>query len=83
MEILKFRDMELNDFVAKFAEQFDDTDVSDILLDTYFQELEEWSSLTAMGIIAFVKTEYGKSITGKEIRSCDTVEDLFNLLAVK
>ena len=23
--------MELNDFVAKFAEQFDDTDVSDIL----------------------------------------------------
>ena len=83
MEILKFRDMELNDFVAKFAEQFDDTDASDILPDTYFQELEEWSSLTAMGIIAFVKTEYGKSITGKEIRSCDTVEDLFNLLAVK
>ena len=83
MEILKFRDMELNDFVAKFAEQFDDTDVSDILPDTYFQELEEWRSLTAMGIIAFVKTEYGKSITGKEIRSCDTVEDLFNLLAVK
>ena len=83
MEILKFRDMELNDFVAKFAEQFDDTDVSDILPDTYFQELEERSSLTAMGIIAFVKTEYGKSITGKEIRSCDTVEDLFNLLAVK
>ena len=83
MEILKFRDMELNDFVAKFAEQFDDTDVSDILPDTYFQELEEWSSLTAMGIIAFVKTEDGKSITGKEIRSCDTVEDLFNLLAVK
>ena len=75
--------MELNDFVAKFAEQFDDTDVSDILPDTYFQELEEGSSLTAMGIIAFVKTEYGKSITGKEIRSCDTVEDLFNLLAVK
>ena len=75
--------MELNDFVAKFAEQFDDTDVYDILPDTYFQELEEWSSLTAMGIIAFVKTEYGKSITGKEIRSCDTVEDLFNLLAVK
>lgn len=41
--------MELNDFVAKFAEQFDDTDVSDILPDTYFQELEEWSSLTGNG----------------------------------
>lgn len=52
--------MELNDFVAKFAEQFDDTDVSDILPDTYFQELEEWSSLTAMGIIAFVKQNTAK-----------------------
>jgi len=30
-----------------------------------------------------VKTEYGKTITGAEIRSCDTVEDLFNLVVSK
>lgn len=75
--------MELNDFIAKFAGQFDETDASEIQADTYFQELDEWSSLTAMAIIAFVKTEYGKTITGKEIRSCDTVEDLYNLLENK
>lgn len=75
--------MELNDFIAKFAEQFDETDASEFKPDTYFQELEEWSSLTAMAIIAFVKTEYGKSITGKEIRSCETIEDLFHLIDAK
>lgn len=75
--------MELNDFITKFAEQFDETDASEIQADTYYQELDEWSSLTAMAIIAFVKTEYGKAITGKEIRSCDTVEDLYNLLESK
>jgi len=75
--------MELNDFVLKFAEQFDETDIAEFKSDTVFQELEEWSSLTAMGIIAFVKTEYDKVITGKEIRSCQTVEDLFNLVASK
>lgn len=75
--------MNLDNFINDFANQFDDTDSSEILAGTYFQELDEWSSLTAMSIIAFVKTEYDKVITGKEIRSCETVEDLFNLISSK
>lgn len=75
--------MELQDFIQKFAEQFDETDASEIQADTIFQELDEWSSMTAMVIIAFVKTEYEKTVTGREIRSCETVEDLFNLVASK
>ena len=75
--------MELKDFIANFADQFDDTDASEFKADTEYQELDEWSSLTAMGIIAMVKTQYGKTITGKEIRSCTTIEDLFNFIAAK
>ena len=75
--------MELQDFIQKFAEQFDETDASEIQADTIFQELDEWSSMTAMAIIAFVKTEYGKTVTGREIRSCKTVEDLYNLVVSK
>lgn len=72
--------MELNDFIDNLAEQFDDTDASEIQADTVFQELDEWSSLTAMSIIAMVKTQYGKTITGRDVRRCSTVEDLFNLV---
>ena len=72
--------MELNDFVANFAEQFDDTDVSEIQASTVFHDLDEWSSLTGMGVIALAKTTYGKSITGAELRACVTVEDVFNLI---
>ncbi len=75
--------MELKDFIIAFAEQFDDTDVSEITPDCEFHELEEWSSLTGMGVIAMVKTQYGKTVTGKEIRECETVEDLFNLIKNK
>lgn len=75
--------MELNDFIFNFAEQFDDTDASEITASTEFHELDEWSSLTGMGVIAMAKTLYGKTITGKEIRECETVEDLFNLIASK
>lgn len=75
--------MNLQDFIVKFAEQFDETDVSKFKADTVYQDLEEWSSLTTLSIIAFIKTDYDKSVTGKEIRSCETVEDLFNLIANK
>lgn len=75
--------MNLNEFVSNFSNQFDDTDASEIQADTLFHELDEWSSLTGMGVIAFVKTEYGKAITGKELRECKTVEDVFNLVNSK
>ena len=75
--------MEFKEFVADFADQFDDTDASEIQAETKFHDLEEWSSLVAMGVIALAKTQYGKTITGKEIRECVTVEDVFNLIASK
>lgn len=72
--------MELNEFIANFADQFDDTDLSEITADCHFHELDEYSSLIGMSIIAMVKTQYGKTITGAEIRSCSTVQDLYNLI---
>ena len=75
--------MELNEFVANFAEQFDDTDASEITASTVFRDLDEWSSLTGMGVIALANTEYGKAITGAELKACVTVEDVFNLIKNK
>ena len=75
--------MELKEFIVNFSEQFDDTEASEIQADTEFHELDEWGSLIGMGVIAMVKTTYGKTITGKEIRECVTVEDLFNRVASK
>lgn len=75
--------MNKEEFLVIFAEQFDDTDPSEIKMDTRFHDLDEWSSLIGMSVIAMSKTQYGKTITGKEIRDCITVEDLFNLISSK
>lgn len=75
--------MELNEFVANFADLFDDTDTSEIKAETFFHDLDEWSSLVGMGVIALAKTEYGKTITGKELKECMTVTDIFNLIVSK
>ena len=50
--------MKLNEFIENFANQFDDTDVSEITAATEFKALDEWSSLVALSIIAMVDEEY-------------------------
>lgn len=75
--------MELKDFIENFAEQFDDTDASEIKAETVFKELEEWSSLIALSVIAMVDEEYDITIKGDDIRNSNTVEDLFNAVKAK
>lgn len=72
--------MDLKEFIENFSELFEETDASEIQADTEYQQMEEWSSLTAMSIIAMVRTQCGKRITGREIRKCRTVEELYHLV---
>lgn len=69
--------------MANFAEQFEDTDPNEIQLDTQFHDLEEWSSLIGMMLIAMAKVSYSKVISGEELKKCVTVEDVYNLINSK
>lgn len=75
--------MTLEEFVKRFAEEFDETPVEKFHASTGFKGLEEWGSLTALSIIAMVDEEFGKRITGADIRNSETIEDLYNLVISK
>ena len=75
--------MELKEFIENFANQFDDADANEIKAETIFKELDEWSSLIALSVIAMVDEEYGVTIKGEDIRNSNTVEDLFNAVKAK
>ena len=75
--------MKLDDFISKVAEQYEETDASQITASTKFQELEEYSSLVALSIIAMIDEEYDVTIKGNDLRSAVTVEDLFNVVKSK
>lgn len=70
--------MDLNEFIRNFAYQFDDTDIEQIKADTIYEDLDEWSSLTALSVIAMIDQEYSVGIGAKEITESSTVEGLFN-----
>ena len=75
--------MEIKEFIENFANQFDDTDASEFKAETVFKELDEWSSLIALSVIAMVDEEYDVTIKGDDIRNSNTIEDLFNVVAAK
>ena len=75
--------MTLDEFVKAFAEEFDDTELSEFKADTEFKTLDEWSSLTALSIISMVDEQLDKTITGADIRGSKTIEDLYNLVMAK
>lgn len=75
--------MDLNEFITHVAEQFEETDASQITASTKFQELDEYSSLIALSLIAMIDEEYDVTIKGNDLRSAATVEDLFNTVKSK
>ncbi len=75
--------MTLDEFVKAFAAEFDDTPEESFKADTNYKELDEWGSLVALSIISMVDDEMDKRLTGADLRSCSTIEELFNLLEAK
>ena len=75
--------MTLDEFVARFAEEFDETPEDQFTPSTDFKSLDEWGSLTALSIISMVDENMDKTITGADIRASKTIEDLYNLAESK
>lgn len=73
----------LDEFVALFAEQFDDTDPSEISATTVFHDLDEYSSLIGLSLIAMVDEEFDVALKGDDVMNSVTVEDLYNRVISK
>ena len=75
--------MTTEEFLKGFREQFEDTDESLITFETKYKELEEWSSMIALIIIAFIDENYTKNLSGDDFKNSTTIEDLYQILIKK
>ena len=73
--------MELENFIEKFAEQFDDVDVEQLNSATRFRELDGYTSLIALLIITMIDEEYDVTVTGDDMKQQVTIGDLYNLVS--
>ena len=71
--------MEIKEFIEKFAEAIEVENVEVLTPETEFHDLDEWSSISVMLLIAFFDEEFEKQIGNKEIKEADTIQDLYNI----
>lgn len=75
--------MDLTVFIRHFADQFDDTDISEISPETVMRDLDEWSSMIALSLLNMVEKEYGVRLSFEELRHAITVRNLFDIVEKK
>lgn len=67
-------------FIDNFLVAVDFQNPVDVQPTTQLRDLPEWDSLAALGVIVMFDIEYGKTITGEDLKNCNTIEDLHRLL---
>lgn len=75
--------MKAEDFILKIEEEFDDLEKGILKPDSIFRDHFDWNSINALIFIALVDTEYDITITPDDIRSSETIQDLFNIVLQK
>lgn len=72
--------MNTENFIQNFIDQFDEEPNVDVTLQTKFRELDDWSSLVALSVMAMIDEEYDVQIKADEMRSAETIEDLIRIV---
>lgn len=75
--------MDLNKFIADFADQFDETELSEFKPETVYRDLDEWSSLTGLAILNMINKKYSVKLSASDIKDTKTIEDVFKLIESK
>jgi len=75
--------MNIENFIHHFAELLEDSNAEQITSSTKYHDLDEYSSLLALTIIAMIDEEYDVMIRGEDLRNAQTIEDLFNVVKEK
>ncbi len=64
-------------FISKLAELMDTE--AELNLSTKLADVEDWDSLSMVSFFSFCNSTLGIKLTPEQIKSAQTVEDLFNL----
>jgi acyl carrier protein len=67
-------------FTSKLEDCFEHLDKGSLTPDTKFRDLEDWTSINAMILIALYETEYDRRVTFDMLRRCETIRDLYALI---
>ena len=75
--------MKIHVFLEKLYEELEIESVNSLTVNTKFDELEEWDSLTILSLISFVETEFSINLSATDIEDFVILKDLVDKLDLK
>ncbi|NQX97812.1 MAG: acyl carrier protein [Flavobacteriales bacterium] len=72
-----------NEFVRLLENEFEDVDEGSLKPDSSYREIPNFSSMYALIIIAFIDNEFDVLLTGEDLRSTETIADLYAIIQKK
>ena len=70
----------IDQFIESFLTAVDFQEDVEVTPETELKSLPEWDSLAALGVIVMFDVDYGKTITGDDLKNCSSIADLYKLL---
>lgn len=75
--------MEVDQFITNFVEAIEGVDPDAVTPSTQFRSLPQWDSLALLCLLAMIDCEYEVQIGGLDVKSAETIQDLFALVQAK
>ena len=75
--------MTVEEFTKNLEAEFDEVKPGTITPDTNYRSIQGWSSMHALIIIAFVDANFNIILNGTDLKSTETIRDLYNLVKQK
>lgn len=71
----------IDDFIAVFRKELNADETVIITPETKFRELEEWSSLVAITMVAIAEGGLRRTFNMNDLNQCDTIRDFYEMIS--
>lgn len=79
----KLQMIPISDFIKEIETEIEEIEPGTLKPETDYRKLESWSSMHALIILAMIDTNHDITLTGEELRTCITIQNLYDLVKSK
>jgi acyl carrier protein len=72
--------MDIQELIIYIEEEFEEVDKGTLHPESSIRDIEGWSSMHALILIALVDNHYDILLTGEELKNALTIQDLYNAI---
>lgn len=72
--------MSIQQLIQQIEEEFEEVKKGSISPSTSFRDIEGWSSMHALILIALIDNHYDILLTGAELKNAKTIQDIYEII---